>query len=314
VPALPFFGADAPGGILGRIECPAACEKAVAEHDAVRIARGGSPGISPEWVLRMPVGKTYDLGRTSFTLQDLADARPISLPQAPYRVTLLEACPANTRVGAVTRLEFAQNATVPIPTGFHTSRWVQLEGCAALAKRAPPREPPPPPAAAVSLEVPGYAYRPPELGIVVPQRGAVGRLELIVDESRWLMRRIEKMHVSFRRICRYEPQGNRWLPLAKPEGALEISGPGLMNRTRVAYRFDEGPGLYWAQWSEAPDGDAGAAADFALVIPGGTSVHCRESELPQPGAGEIALCVPRHGPALPGVVPDPAAACPPASS
>src|SRR4029077_5473176 len=106
---------------------------------AVEIHRGGSPGLSPEWVLRMPAGKTFDLGMQSFTLQDLEDPRPLSLPQARYRVTLLEACPARVRAGAVTSLEFNENAILPIPKGLRTQRWVQVEDCSALLKARPSR-------------------------------------------------------------------------------------------------------------------------------------------------------------------------------
>lgn len=308
VPSLPYFGEDAPGGILGRTECPKRCAEVLASHDALQITRGGSPGLAPEWVLRMPVGPTYDLGKTSLTLQDLEDPRPISLPHAHYRVTLVEACPANTRVGSVTNLEFQPNAMLPIPKELRTRRWVQLEGCGALAKRKPPRAPAPV-IAAVALEAPPYAYKPPDLRIVIPTHGPVGRALLIIDETTWVRLKLDRMHVQFHRICRHDAKGNQWLPLPKPEGLLDISGPGLMNRTRVAYRFDEGPGLYWAEWSEVPPENPAAAIQFALVIAGGTSRHCREGELPAPGPGEISLCIPTHGAARPGVVPDPAVAC-----
>ena len=105
----------------------------------MQIARGGSPGLSPEWVLRMPVGQTFDLGLQSFSLQDLEDPRPISLAHARYRVTLLEACPARVRVGEVTSLEFQPNATVPIPSEFRTRHWVQVDDCLALLRKRPPR-------------------------------------------------------------------------------------------------------------------------------------------------------------------------------
>ena len=310
VPALPAFGVDAPAGLLGRTECPAKCAEALAGNDALQIARGGRPGLADEWVMRMPVGQTFDLGSTSFTLQDLEDARPISLPQARYRATLVEACSARVRVGTVTQLEFHPSAMVPIPQELRSRHWVQLEGCTALAKRTPPRAPPETVTASAPLQAPPYAYRPPELGIVVPRRGPVGRAELVVDETQWVRRNLETMHVLIHRVCRYDPPSNRWLRLARPAGGLEISGPGLMNRTRVAYRFDEAPGLYWAEWTEAQPAAPGAATKFALVIPAGRTVHCREGELPAPAPGEISLCVPGHGPALPGTVPDPAAGCP----
>src|SRR5688500_1483649 len=160
VPSLPYFGVDAPGSDLGQVECPRRCAEALADSGGVTIARGGSPGLAPEWVLRMPVQKTYDLGSTSLTLQDLEAARPRSLPQARYRVTLVEACPARVRVGAVTGLEFHESAMLPIPKGLRTRRWVQLDGCDALAKRKPSRTQPIA-APVISAETPPYAYQAP---------------------------------------------------------------------------------------------------------------------------------------------------------
>ena len=308
VPSLPAFGEDAPAAPFGKTSCPKACQEGLAKSGAMQITRGGSPGLAPEWVLRMPVGKAFDWGMQSFTLQDLEDPRPISLPHARYRVTLLEACPARVRTGSVTRLEFQESAMLPIPKGLQTLRWVQLEDCTALTKKRPARPEAVAAAPPVSTETPAYAYQPPKLELLVPQRGPVGRMSLVVDENVMLVFK-EPMHVIFRRICRYDPPSNRWESLPRPEPGVEISGPPLMNVTRVAYRFPEAPGLYWAEWSEAPANNRGAARPFALVIAGGTSVRCRESDLPAPAAGEIALCVPRHGPALPGTVPDPAANC-----
>ena len=122
VPSLPAFGVDAPAAPFGQTSCPRRCAEELAKGGGIEIARGGSPGLSPEWVLRMPVGKTFDLGMQSFTLQDLEDARPISLPHARYRVTLLEACPARVRTGAVTSLEFHESAMIPIPKELRTRR------------------------------------------------------------------------------------------------------------------------------------------------------------------------------------------------
>ena len=308
VPSLPAFGVDAPGGILGRIECPQQCAQALAETGGAMLERGGTPGIATEWVMRMPVGTPYDLGLTSFTLQDIQDARPISLPQARYRVTLLEACQGRVRVGAVTSLEFHESAMLPIPKGLRTRQWVQLDGCPALTRRVPSR-PEVVAAPAVSARTPSYAYRPPKLALLISQRGAVGRASLIVDEGAKLTLP-ETIHVHFRRACRFEAGTNRWVALPIPASALEVSGPGLMGRTRVALHFPEDPGLYWAQWTEVPANDTGAAREFALVVPAGRSVHCREGLLLAPGADEISLCVPGHGAAQPRVVPDPAQACP----
>jgi len=139
VPSLPAFGMDAPAAPFGRTECPRRCAEGLEKSGASQIARGGSPGLSPEWVLRMPVGQAFDLGLQSLTLQDLEDPRPISLAHARYRVTLLEACPARVRVGEVTNLEFQPNATVPIPKEFRTRHWVQVDDCLALLKKRPSR-------------------------------------------------------------------------------------------------------------------------------------------------------------------------------
>jgi hypothetical protein len=310
VPSLPAFGVDAPAAPSGQTACPRRCAEELAKSGGTQIARGGSPGLSPEWVLRMPVGQAFDLGRQSFTLQDLEDPRPISLAQARYRVTLLEACPARVRTGTVTTLEVHENAIIPVPRGFRTHRWVQVDDCAALLKKRPARPEAVPAPATVAKETPAYAYAPPKLELLVPRRDTPdGWASLVVDEGVMLLR-AQAMHVAFRRICRYDPASNRWEPLPPPQAALEIEGPPRMNVTRVAYRFPEAPGLYWAEWSEMPGGDRGAARAFALVVAGGSSVRCNEGDLPAPGPAEISLCVPRHGPALPGTVPDPVPGCP----
>ena len=135
VPSLPAFGEDAPGGPHGEIECPEVCRSALAPTAAHLIARGGSPGLSPEWVMRMPVGHAFEIPRDSFTLQDVEDRRPISLPVARYRVTLVEACPAQVRMGTVRSIDYAPFAIVPIPRGLKTSRWFQVDGCSPLLSR-----------------------------------------------------------------------------------------------------------------------------------------------------------------------------------
>jgi len=309
VPALPAFGRDAPAAPFGLTSCPRRCQQGLAESGSIEIARGGSPGLSPEWVLRMPVGRAFDVGRQSYSLQDIEDPRPLSLPYARYRVTLLEACPARVRVGTVTNLEFNEYAVVPIPRGFRTHRWVQVDDCAALAKKRPAR-PEAVVAQPVSTVAPPYAYRPPELDLIVPRRGPVGRASLVIDEGIMLKRALAATHVIFRRLCRYDAASNRWEPLPAPDGALEVAGPARMNVERVAYRFPETPGLYWAEWSEVPADDRGAARSFALVVAGGSNVHCPEGGLPAPAAAEISLCVPRHGAAEPRAIPDPPLTCP----
>jgi len=54
---------------------------------------------------------------------DLAGA-PLEAWEVRARV-----CRPRVRIGAVTRLEFYPFTTVPIPKGFVTTRWVQLDGC-----------------------------------------------------------------------------------------------------------------------------------------------------------------------------------------
>jgi hypothetical protein len=309
VPSLPAFGAEAPAAPFGLTACPRRCAEQLAKGGAMEIHRGGSPGLSPEWVLRMPVGQTYELGNQSYNLQDLEDARPISLPYAQYRVTLLEACPARVRVGEVTSLEFHENAVIPVPKEFRTRHWVQVDDCPVLVKKRPSRPEVAPVETRVAKPTPAYAYAPPKLELIVPRRDSpLGRPSLVVDEGVMLLRK-ETMHVTIRRVCRLDAKSNRWEPLPPPAAALEISGPAHMNVTRVAYRFPEGPGLYWAEWSEVPTSEREAARTFAVVIPAGSALRCNEGDLPQPGPTEISICVPRHGPAEPRAVPDPASAC-----
>jgi hypothetical protein len=150
VPPLPMFAADgAEDPFLGSVECTPECQAALAAGDHVLLHRSGEPGIGAEWLLRMPVGQTFDLGPRSLTTQDLfADTRESHPPAARHktrkdenaapvanvRVTLLEACPGDVRLGRVLRLEFHPNATIPIPKGFRTLSWVQLDGCAAMSE------------------------------------------------------------------------------------------------------------------------------------------------------------------------------------
>src|SRR5436190_6444591 len=66
VPRLPSFGADAPQDeFFGPVACGAKCRAHLAESHASLIDRSGIAGIADEWVLRMPVGRTFSLGRRS---------------------------------------------------------------------------------------------------------------------------------------------------------------------------------------------------------------------------------------------------------
>ena len=220
-PPLPYFGIDAPGGPYGRIDCPQACREALVATGGSLIDRGGSPGLAAEWILRMPVGKAFELPSESPNLQDIEDRRPISLPVARYRVTLLEACPAEVRMGSLRTIDFAQNAIVPIPTGLRFSNWVQVGGCAALMAKKPARPEPAPPPAAVSTVTPEYAYRPPELGLILPRHESpMGRATLVVDESFKLKQGVD-MQVRILAACRYDVAARSWSSLPVPADALE---------------------------------------------------------------------------------------------
>ena len=279
VPALPAFGEDAPGGPHGEIDCPEVCRSALAPTAAHLIARGGSPGLSPEWVMRMPVGHAFEIPRDSFTLQDVEDRRPISLPVARYRVTLVEACPAQVRMGTVRSIDYFPFAIVPIPRGLKTSRWFQVDGCSALLSRKLARPEPPAPQRKAATERPAP---PPKLGIVVPRRESpMGRASLVVDEGVKLQHP-EDVHVRFLAACRFDVAAQAWIALPVPNDALEISGPGLMNRTRVAFRFPEQGGFYWARWTETHKGAAEEVRTYSVAVPLGS---VQEEGLPDPEAG-----------------------------
>src|SRR5262249_6801263 len=147
VPRLPDVAAppDTPHPQLGWIECPPECRAGLARWHGILVTHSGEPGLAAEWVLRMPVGPTFDLGQRSLVTQDILAAAPRQLgltsrresgqtvvKPASIRVTLVEACPATVRVGALARLEIFPYAIVPIPRGFRTVRWVQLDGCRSL--------------------------------------------------------------------------------------------------------------------------------------------------------------------------------------
>jgi len=128
---------------LGWMGCPDECRAELEHANGTVITQSGEPGLGGEWILRMPVAQTFDLGRRSLVTHDifadLGRQLPITfrreggrdIPEpAAIRVTLLDVCRPRVRIGTVTRLEFYPFTTVPIPRGFATTRWVQLDGCA----------------------------------------------------------------------------------------------------------------------------------------------------------------------------------------
>ena len=147
VPRLPDIAPsrDREHPVLGAMNCPPACQAGLTRWNGRLLGRSGAPGLSGEWVLRMPVGGTFDLGSRSLVTHDIFTDEPRRLPvtsrregnrtvvePANIRVTLVEVCRPRVRVGALTRLEVFPHAIIPIPSHFRTERWVQLDGCPAL--------------------------------------------------------------------------------------------------------------------------------------------------------------------------------------
>ena len=260
VPPLPSL--DDRSGPLGRPGCPAECREALA-RGGTRLERSGDPGIASEWVLRIPVGRPLDLDPQPVATQDLFDREPrrVSLQSvregdhevlrpAGLRVTLLEACEADVRVGSITHLDLEPTVVVPIFRGFRRRWWAQADGCAGLLRPpaqaeaapvlpapAPPPvptqvpEPPPlptplaipaheplPKRAPVSPSLPRIAPTPPPQG---PQPGTpvpgvrVSRepgtgFLSLRADEAALERDGRPLFFEARDICRYDAAGDRW--------------------------------------------------------------------------------------------------------
>ena len=144
VPPLPALPDNHGEHALLGTRCAPACT-AEAERGATILQRSGEAGLAHEWVLRMPVGRPFDIGSRPLTTHDLFDERPRRLAiesglregrqfrhPANIRVTVVEVCHARVRLGSSNRLEVFPNAIIPIPKGFRTYRWVQLDGCGGM--------------------------------------------------------------------------------------------------------------------------------------------------------------------------------------
>jgi hypothetical protein len=149
VPRLPDIvpPSDREHPVLGFMSCPPECQAGLARWNGRLLSRSGEPGLSSEWVLRMPVGEAFDLGSRSLVTHDVFadEARRLAVTSrrlgdrtvvepANIRVTLVEVCRPRVRVGTLMRLQVAEHAILPIPRGFRTVRWVQLDGCPALMR------------------------------------------------------------------------------------------------------------------------------------------------------------------------------------
>jgi len=216
------------GNGVGREPCLRPCRAHNASSAGTQLRRSGTPGIPEEWVLRMPVGETFELGPRPLRTQDILDTRERSVGigsvrvgerwlsrPAQVRVTLVAACPATVRVGTAMSFEF-DNSMIPLPRGFATSRWVEADGCGKLAPLPPP--PPLPARRHAGRENP----EPPDLRAVVVRRDArTGQVDLKVDEV-WIRQHDKKVMANVATVCRYDPASDQWRHLPPPN-------PGVVN-------------------------------------------------------------------------------------
>jgi len=207
-----------------RERCNQPCRDEVERGEGVAIRRSGDPGIAPEWILRMPVAKTFEVNPAGLRTQDILDSAPRrivlryvqvgdrpALRPAKIRVTLVEACPATVRVGTALNLGIYPNAIVPIPSGFAASRWAQVDGCGKLAPLPPPTQAEEP----LARVKPDIAEAPDLHSIVVRREAATGHADLIVDEG-WLQKHNMPVVFQVAKICRYDAAANRWQRLPAP--------------------------------------------------------------------------------------------------
>ena len=320
VPPLPTMeeshGPDTP--LLGREGCPPECQAQIA-RGGVLLERSGDPGLASEWVLRMPVNQPFDLGSRSLATHDVLDKTPRQLAvsssrregrtvvePANVRVTLVEACAGRVRLGTVTRLKFADNATVPIVTGFRNYQWVQLDGCGTPEPLPRPPEVPAPPRA-----IPAPA---PEVHAIAMRRGARNRpAALIVDES-WFVRNPDPVEFALATICRYDPAVDSWVRVVSASrGTTRITArsPGEPRTPeRIVVPFPTDVALYWAQWIERIDGDRrlSSGSVHEALVPSGP-MSCNDLDLGPAPPGQVAACVPFTDRAQARFVPVPREAC-----
>ena len=307
-------------GPIWREACPPACQAELARTGGPRLLRSGEPGIASEWVLRMPVGKTFDLRPRPLQTHDILDKQPRRLGigsvrdgqrwvqrPANIRVTLVEACAADVRVGSVTDLEIS-SSHIPFPTGFRTSRWVQLDGCGKLLPFPPPPEATP---VHIKPEIP----EPPDLAaLVVRREKGSGHAALRVDEA-WLQKHKVPVVFHVAVVCRYDAAAGQWqrLPPADPRRSARLaplSPEDASKGDRVAFELPQDTAIFWLQWGEQNEDNRSARSiryRDALVTSG--PVLCNDIDLGPALPDQVAACVPYADRAEARFVPSPREAC-----
>jgi hypothetical protein len=199
---------------------------------------------------------------------------------------------------------------LPLPTGFVTNRWVQIEGCQALMVAAPPKELLGP---SQELAKPAprfrssWAYSRPEYEAIKPEFVSnIDELTLNVNEI-WLAGHGRPLLFHLRRACRFDRATAQWQELPAAEGDSEIplqAAPATM--VRPAYHFPRQSALYFAEWAER--WHDGSEHVHRALVPSGSTV-CLDNNLPPPAPGQVLACVPQGSSSETMLVPAPEPAC-----
>jgi hypothetical protein len=307
VPEMPFFGSDAPGTELGDLSCRERCRQELAAANAAEIVRGGRGGLTDEWLLRLPLGQSFELGKADLKIQDIAEDQMRTYPVKPMRITALAACKATVKVGTAMHIEYLK---FPLPRALRTTKWVQLEGCAEMMNAGPKHEEaaaavPAPPAPEPALRK-SWLDRADWESVRPRQDDGLRWAVLMVDED-WLARRGKPRLFHLLRSCQFNAQTRDWVPLPMPDGDAEVSlQTSLPRMQRIAYHFPRKNALFFAEWTETEDGVNGPT--HRITMPAGAD-SCREAPSGTSAEGEVLACVPSGAIADQVLVPDPVLNC-----
>ena len=316
---VPNIGGE--GGPYWERACPRPCATEIEKSGGTRIYRSGTPGIAEEWVLRMPVGRAFELKPQPLQTQDILDPKPRrmglrsvrvgerSVPRpAKILVTLVEACPAKVRAAEAVQLAFVSHSHPPIPRGFETVRWVQLDGCGRLQPFPPPPEEPRPERVAIAT--------PPRVkpeAIVLRREPGTGHAALKADEA-WLASQGMAVVVRVAGVCRYDPAADRWLSVPVPNARTNwvvapLTEEQRREGERTLYEFPRETALFWARWHEEEEQRRNPHAVYNAVsrelrVTAGP-VLCNDIAPGPAPEGRVAACVPFPDRAEARFVPDP---------